>query len=431
MLVGLLVLLVLRFVAGCAQGSTASPDLASASDGNLIFPDGCTPACQGLACGASDGCGGTCQTGSCPGKETCVAGTCKDCDRWVASLPGPLRAVAIAGDGTIYAAGAKQDQALFASLDRCGAVKKTVTHLPTDATKVSVSGLALSAGVLHAAGSLVPKTKDPQDGMWAQLSTPDLAISWMSKLTGSTGKDEVWDIVDAGGALWMSGSADFEVASRAWGVKGVQTQACGFSWLGTGQGNGRRIYAHSASARVYFTGSQGGKGFVAWQSDTACTVSPCGACAAPWSTTFQDGTNSTEGRALYVAGNDLYVAGPASAAGDYRSVVFRIDLTTGKTLDTFVYNPTPDLDMPLALASDGKALYLAGVQGYTSPITAAVKAVVIKLTTPDLKQVWVRVKDPGAYWDVKLVGADGLLLAGEDSQGGGMIRRCLTDGTGC
>jgi hypothetical protein len=36
----------------------------------------CKPACDGKACGANDGCGGTCQTGSCGQCLTCQAGAC-------------------------------------------------------------------------------------------------------------------------------------------------------------------------------------------------------------------------------------------------------------------------------------------------------------------------------------------------------------------
>jgi hypothetical protein len=445
-----LALVALVGVTGCAKASSNPYISDAAADSNLVFPDGqgadgqgadgqgvdgsapdaCVPLCKGKACGASDGCGGTCQQGSCPAGKVCVAGVCKICNRWLASLPGRLQAVEVASDGTIYAGGAKGDQAFFAALDHCGGVKKSVTHLPTGAKKVSVAGLALSGSDLHAAGSMVEKTGDPQDGMWARLSTPDLTVKWMSKLTGSTGKDEVWDIASAGGALWMSGSADFDATSKVWGIKGVGTKACGFAWLGEGQGNGRRILADPKGSWVYFTGGQGGKGFVGRQSATACVVSPCGTCKAPWSVTVQDGTNSTEARALYLAGNDLYVGGFASASGDYRGVVFRVDLTTGKTLDSFTFNPSSNLDLPLALASDGKALFVAGSQNYTSPVTASVRAVLIKLTMPDLKQVWSKTTDPGGYWDVELVGSNGLVLAGATPTGG-MIRRCLTDGTGC
>lgn len=36
----------------------------------------CDPQCDGQACGAEDGCGGVCQTGSCPTCETCQQGAC-------------------------------------------------------------------------------------------------------------------------------------------------------------------------------------------------------------------------------------------------------------------------------------------------------------------------------------------------------------------
>jgi hypothetical protein len=39
----------------------------------------CTPDCQGKACGANDGCGGTCRSGICPGDTTCVDGLCEFC----------------------------------------------------------------------------------------------------------------------------------------------------------------------------------------------------------------------------------------------------------------------------------------------------------------------------------------------------------------
>jgi hypothetical protein len=37
---------------------------------------GCTPTCAGKGCGASDGCSGTCGTGSCPGGQICQNGEC-------------------------------------------------------------------------------------------------------------------------------------------------------------------------------------------------------------------------------------------------------------------------------------------------------------------------------------------------------------------
>ncbi|MBL8721020.1 MAG: hypothetical protein JNL79_33860 [Myxococcales bacterium] len=53
---------------------TVPPDVAP----DTIFPKddtGCTPSCTG-ACGAPDGCGGTCKTGTCGAGETCAAGAC-------------------------------------------------------------------------------------------------------------------------------------------------------------------------------------------------------------------------------------------------------------------------------------------------------------------------------------------------------------------
>jgi hypothetical protein len=333
-----------------------------------------------------------------------------------------MRAVEVAGDGTIYAAGNDKDRAFFAALDPCGTVKTTVNHLPATATKVWVQGLALAGGLLYASGNLVPKTGgDPQNGMWARITTPGLNVEWMKGLTGGPGKDEVWDIVHAGGALWMNGTADFEGKPEVWGFKGQGDKACGFSWLG--EGFGRRIFAHNA--QVYFTGTSAGKGFVASQSDTACVASPCAPCTAPWSITFQDGASSTEGRALLVSGNDIYVAGFSTLGpGDQRGMVFRIDRSTGKTLDTFSYNPTSNGELLLAMASDGKALYVSGVEGYPN----ASKAVMIKLSMPSLAKQWVKTPEAGGYWDVELAGTDGLVLVG-DTGSGGVVRRCLTDGT--
>jgi hypothetical protein len=48
----------------------------------------CTPTCAGKACGDPDGCGGSCQTGTCPGGQACQLGQCVDsCE--VGTLCGP------------------------------------------------------------------------------------------------------------------------------------------------------------------------------------------------------------------------------------------------------------------------------------------------------------------------------------------------------
>ena len=72
----------------------------------------------------------------------------------------------------------------------------------------------------------------------------------------------------------------------------------------------------------------------------------------------------------------------------------------------------------------GSRLTRAGTQDYG----ASPKAVVIKLTMPALAKQWLKTPEAGGYWDVALAGSDGLLLVG-DTGSGGVVRRCLTDGT--
>lgn len=81
--------------AGCCDGETCQPGLDDAACGNggvtcevctgqekcLVNEENeylctCVPACTGKACGAADGCGGVCQTGSCGQCQTCQAGVC-------------------------------------------------------------------------------------------------------------------------------------------------------------------------------------------------------------------------------------------------------------------------------------------------------------------------------------------------------------------
>jgi hypothetical protein len=60
-----------------ADAKSDSPppsDSGSIVDTGTVIDTGCTPSCT--TCGADDGCGGTCSTGSCGGGATCVGGTC-------------------------------------------------------------------------------------------------------------------------------------------------------------------------------------------------------------------------------------------------------------------------------------------------------------------------------------------------------------------
>jgi hypothetical protein len=54
------------------HSDTFDKDAAIPDRGN----DLCQPTCAGKACGASDGCGGQCLSGSCPANSTCSAGKC-------------------------------------------------------------------------------------------------------------------------------------------------------------------------------------------------------------------------------------------------------------------------------------------------------------------------------------------------------------------
>jgi len=109
----------------------------------------CTPMCAGKACGANDGCGGTCLTGSCPAGQTCNAGVCKT---------GPCSPVC-----TGKACGAP---------DGCGG---------TCATGTCSAGFTCSAGSCTLDPSsrwtiTVTTGSIPVDGGWNTFSAPDAMV---------------------------------------------------------------------------------------------------------------------------------------------------------------------------------------------------------------------------------------------------------------
>lgn len=63
----------------CCGNADCTPP-TTCGGGGVAFVCGCTPNCAGKACGADDGCGGICQTGSCPTCQSCVAGVCLNAD---------------------------------------------------------------------------------------------------------------------------------------------------------------------------------------------------------------------------------------------------------------------------------------------------------------------------------------------------------------
>jgi hypothetical protein len=66
----------LALAAGCGGRSDLAPNLLLAVDSGLDAHRACVATCDGRACGASDGCGGTCGAGMCPAGEACVDGAC-------------------------------------------------------------------------------------------------------------------------------------------------------------------------------------------------------------------------------------------------------------------------------------------------------------------------------------------------------------------
>ena len=438
--------------------------------------------CSNKKCGGPDGCGGTCASGTCPSGQTCSQGTCvctaascptgccnsnktcsagtsagacgsggglcancsalgkqcykakcKDCGKWSVSTPGLIRGLAVDTDGTIYASGKSGSKVYVAALDSCGTILKSTTYLPTSSLSAAAGSLALSGQSVYIGGTAVPNSADPLNGLFAIFAKKTLSLVGASVLVGSTGQDEIWDITIAGGAVWMSGTTNFGSEPRAWGVKGAltSTTACGFSLLtGSGSSGCRNLIAPAGSGYVYFTGGGGGKGFIARRNTSSCSVSPCTSCPAAWQLSFQDGSYSTDGRDLVLAGGSLYVAGfSLLSSTDTRGVVFRIDLATGKTLGTYLWNPSTLGDGFLALTTDGTSLYVAGSKGINLSSSSGGTATVTKLSLPSMKVLWEKTPgDKGMYWNVALAGSNGLLLAGGVSAGAGVVRRCLTSG---
>src|SRR5271170_3549397 len=55
-------------------GGSAYDSGAPSRDASIVDSGPCAPACAGNVCGAPDGCGGTCQEGSCGPGTVCSAG---------------------------------------------------------------------------------------------------------------------------------------------------------------------------------------------------------------------------------------------------------------------------------------------------------------------------------------------------------------------
>ncbi len=396
----------------------------------------------GIDCGVCRTCNGSgaCVTNStdhqdCATSEQCISGVCTACDdRWRVSTPGIILGVAPDIDRSIYVAGNSGNQVYVAIVDSCGTIANSTTFLPAGALSAGLGSLALRGQTVYVGGNAVLAT-DPREGLLALFSKGTLAPLGHTILHGSTGEDNVWDVVEAGGALWMNGTIDAgSTNDRVWGFKGelAGTTTCGFDLLpGLGASGGRNLIAPAGSGYVYFTGgSADGTSFVARVSSTACAVTPCSSCPAPWSFSFQDGSNDLLTHDIVLVGGNLYVSGfsmPGTA--DFGGVVLHIDMNTGAVLNSFAWDPTTNPDGLLGLVTDGTALYAVGAKNYNPGAGLPGTPAIIKLTIPSLTEQWVSFPagDRGLYWDVATTGTDGLVVVGGDDTGG-VVRRCLRSG---
>jgi hypothetical protein len=109
---------------------------ASGDDAVAPFDAGpCVPSCTAHACGASDGCGGTCATGSCATGLTCNAGNCE-----------PSRAILFGGAG---------EEALLADTWTCDGAAWTQLHVTGPSARQGAVMAAVGDGSLILFGGLV------------------------------------------------------------------------------------------------------------------------------------------------------------------------------------------------------------------------------------------------------------------------------------
>ena len=94
----------------CSQGACSPPN--TCGGGGTPNVCGCTPDCQGKACGASDGCGGACSQGACTPPNTCggggtpnVCGCTRMCQGNVCNVPDGCGGTCTCAVGLLCVAG--------------------------------------------------------------------------------------------------------------------------------------------------------------------------------------------------------------------------------------------------------------------------------------------------------------------------------------
>lgn len=412
--------------AGGASGGGAG---TGASAGSAGAGGGCIPACAGKQCGP-DGCSGQCGPGcgsdqTCDGSGACVT-SCKP--TWSATVSGvtPGRA-ALDPAGALYLVGADSDKPWVGAFDRCAGTTTATTKVPIGASGRFI-GVSLSPTSVYAVG-----TSDG-DGSFAKLAKGSLTVELSGPLVGSNEQDETWDIAQTPkGNVWATGTANAP-APAFWMIQATATQGpCGFGPI-DGKGVGRAIATSGGS--VFVAGARNDQGLVARFDDVSCfATSPCSCVPAQTSTPIQLGAAMTELRGIVVAGGKAYVAGFASdtTAGDVFAVLARIDLASLTVESSFTWNPTPQIDAFVALATDATQVYAAGGRGWAGEASFATSTgVLVALPLafgPSTQQAWnAQPSGTRVMWGVTT--GDGAVYAAGATATGGLVTKCAA-ATGC
>lgn len=379
--------------------------------------------------GSSSGSGGTAEGDTGPA-ETC------DTEWRVERAEGELTDLVYEPTAdVVYAVGSSADGTAWAmALDPCdGTTLADVGVVHAGSMQTRLSGVYAGDAGVFVSGAISTAT-DPGNGLYARLDPTDLSTSWTAPLFGTTGTDEVLDlVVTAGDRVWMAGTSDYEVTPTAWGITGsLDGSACGFPWGGGGSGSARAVDADGDSVVVAVGTSQGE--LVLALYDSACT---CMCTALDASDPITLGTQGTSvGDVLAVAGQ-AYVAGWASDTSspmNYRGYVVWVN-SLGVPIETYLDDATTDGEAYAVLASDGERIYAGGLHGWAgaagySDATGVLAAIPMPFDaspTPD----WIATPT-----DIDLVrglavqdGPDGKIFAGGTIDGVAAIVRCDKAGT--
>jgi hypothetical protein len=356
------------------------------------------------------------------GTDACASAT------WISRFDGgggvPV-ALALDSSGRLYAGGGTGSSAWIAEINTCdGGVLRQNTFGGDQVNTLAV-GTDLFAGgnkglsnafIAHLDQTLTPTT------------TTILPGSGLSGLPHVT--------IDSDGTLWLAGGQNaFQSTATGWIVHeaaALTTTTCQVTGGATGIGMSGVVAGANGGVEAIVNTNAGG---VVLTMDAACTVLGQSAAVQPamnMNTFVQDLTG---------VGGTLYTAGFARASSSSSSVGFVASLKSGGAAWTVsaLQHPTMQLDMIDHIASDGDALYAAGLNGQVqlNQGTPALYKFSLPLNA-NANSVWAPV-DPFpnlgiAPGDLKVApqGEDGVYVAGAidgDISKGGAIVRCQKGGT--